>query len=77
MKWRLSLAETLAFGSTVAVLTFWISSTFYTKTEQLSWKADIEGRIQSIETKIGSIENNVTGIRADVAYIRGRLEPKN
>lgn len=72
LKWRLTLAETLGFGFTVATLVLWLSNTFQSRDEGYK----IEKRVENLEIKISNLSDGINSIAKDLSYIRGRLEPK-
>lgn len=76
MKWNMSLAETLAFGMTVAVFVVWALSFFQTKDDAKEWKSNVEVRMGKIESEVSSMRGSMEIIGRDVSYIRGRIEPK-
>lgn len=71
LSWRLSLAETLAFGATVATLVLWLSEKFLLKEDGNK----LETRVAAIEGEISQLKTGMGQIAVDVSYIRGRLEP--
>lgn len=73
LRWKLSLAETLAFGSTVAIIIVFAFSNFSSKTESQA----IERRVENLERQMSSMKDDLSTIKSSVEYIRGRLEPKN
>lgn len=73
LKWRLTLAETLAFGVTVATLVLWLSDKFQSKDEGFK----IEKRVENLEIKISNLSDGINSIAKDLSYIRGRLEPSS
>lgn len=77
LKWRLTLAETLAFGVTIVSVTLFMVQNFQSKEDAEAWKIAIESRISSLESKMDSFQESQSKIAVDVSYIRGRLEPKN
>lgn len=72
LSWKLSLAETLAFGSTVAIVIIFAFGNFTSRSEALV----LEKRIESLERQMGLMKDDLSHIRATVEYIKGRLEPK-
>jgi len=72
LKWKLTLAETLAFGATLTVIITWMSTNYQSKSEALK----LENRIERVETEISQMRDGINKISADVSYIRGRLEPR-
>lgn len=73
LKWKLSLAETLAFGSTVAVVMVFAFSNFSSKTESQA----IERRVENLERQMGSMRDDISAIRASTEYVKGRIESSN
>lgn len=69
LNWKLSLAETLSFGITIAVLVFFITNNFQSKEEG----AKLENRIQNVERDLASLRSGVNQIAVDVSFIRGAL----
>lgn len=72
LKWKLSLAETLAFGVTVAVMVVWLSTNYQSKADALK----LEARIERVEFEMTQMREGINGIARDVSYIRGKLETK-
>lgn len=72
LSWKLSLAETLAFGSTVAIVIIFAFGNFTSRSEARV----LEKRIESLERQMGLMKDDLSHIRATVEYIKGRLEPK-
>ena len=72
LKWKLTLAETLAFGVTVAVMVVWLSTNYQSKAEALK----LENRIERVELEMSQMREGISNISKDVSYIRGRLEPR-
>lgn len=72
LKWKLTLAETLAFGVTVAVMVVWLSTNYQSKAEALK----LESRIERVELEMSQMREGISNISKDVSYIRGRLEPR-
>lgn len=73
LAWKLSLAEALAFGCTVAAIVAFSFGNFTSKSEAQA----SERRIENLEKQLGSIKDDMSHIRATTEYIKGRLEPKN
>lgn len=73
LSWKLSLAETLAFGCTVAAVVAFSFASFTSKTEAQS----LEKRIENLERQVSLMKDDLSHIRATTEYIKGRLEPKN
>lgn len=73
LSWKLSLAETLAFGVTIITVVLWLSDRFLSKEDG----SKLEGRVAAIESEISQIKSGMSNIAIDVSYIRGRIEPKN
>lgn len=73
LKWKLTLAETLAFGVTVAVMVVWLSTNYQSKAEALK----LENRIERVELEMSQMREGINKISTDVSYIRGRLEPRS
>ena len=72
LKWKLTLAETLAFGATLTVIITWMSTNYQSKSEALK----LENRIERVETEISQMRDGIDNIARDTAYIKGRLEPR-
>lgn len=72
LQWKLSLAETLAFGCTIAVLVFFITKNFQSKDDA----AALEKRIERVENELSSVKDALYKIDSNVSYIKGRLEPQ-
>lgn len=75
-RWRMSLAETLAFGVTIVTITLYAHDRFLSKSDADEWKKGIEGRVEVLEGRIEKLTESNSKIAVDVSYIRGRLEPK-
>lgn len=73
LKWKLTLAETLAFGVTVAVMVVWLSTNYQSKEDA----SKLEGRIERVELEMSQMREGISNISKDVSYIRGRLEPRS
>ncbi len=73
LKWKLTLAETLAFGITVAVMVVWLSTNYQSKSDALK----LENRIERVELEMSQMREGISNISKDVSYIRGRLEPRS
>lgn len=73
LKWKLTLAETLAFGVTVAVMVVWLSTNYQSKAEALK----LESRIERVEMEMSQMRAGINQIASDVSYIKGRLEPRS
>ena len=73
LQWRLSLAETLSFGITIAVLVYFVTDKFQSKEDAQK----LERRVEKVETEISQVKEGINLISKDVSYIRGRLEPKS
>lgn len=73
LSWKLSLAETLAFGCTVAAVVAFSFGNFTSKSEAQA----LEKRIENLERQLGLMKDDLSHIRATTEYIKGRLEPKN
>jgi len=72
LAWKLSLAETLAFGCTVAAVVAFSFGNFTSKSEAQA----LDKRIENLERQSASIKDDLSVIRSDVSYIRGKLSPK-
>lgn len=70
--WKLSLAETLAFGCTVASVLIFTFGNFTSRSEAQA----LEKRIESLERQMHLMKDDISAIRASTEYIKGRLEPK-
>lgn len=68
--WKLSLAETLAFGSTVAIIIVFAFGNFTSRTEAQA----IEKRVEILERQIHSMKDDLSAIRASTEYVKGRIE---
>lgn len=73
LSWKLSLAETLSFGATIAVLVFFITNNFQSKEDGIV----LEKRIERVENELSGMKETLSEINAGISYIKGRLEPKN
>lgn len=73
LAWKLSLAETLSFGITVAALVIFATSNFQSKEDGYK----LEKRIDRLENELSNMRTILNQISSDLAYIRGRLEPKD
>lgn len=73
LSWKLSVAETLSFGVTIAALVVFATSTFQSKTDG----EKLEKRIDRLETELSNMRTILTDISNTLSYIRGRLEPKD
>lgn len=73
LQWRLSLAETLAFGVSIAMLVYFITDKFQSKDDATK----LEKRVEKVELEISQVKEGINLISKDVSYIRGRLEPKS
>ncbi len=69
LNWKLSLAETLSFGITIAVLVYFITNNFQSKEDGKK----LEDRIQNVERDLASLRSGVNQIAVDVSFIRGAL----
>lgn len=69
LSWKLSLAETLSFGITIAFLVFFITNNFQSKEDGKK----LEERIQNVERDLASLRTGVNQIAVDVSFIRGAL----
>ncbi len=72
LQWRLSLAETLSFGVTLAMLVYFITEKFQSKEDATK----LERRVEKVEAEISQVKEGISMISKDVSYIRGRLEPR-
>lgn len=73
LSWKLSLAETLSFGATIAVLVFFITNNFQSKDDGII----LEKRIERVENELSGMKETLSEINSGISYIKGRLEPKN
>lgn len=73
LAWRLSLAEALAFGSTVAIIIAFAFGNFPSRSEALA----MEKRVDALERQMGSMKDDLSEIKSGVSFIRGRLEQRN
>lgn len=73
LSWKLSLAETLSFGATIAVLVFFITNNFQSKEDGKV----LEKRIERVENELSGMKETLSEINSGISYIKGRLEPKN
>lgn len=73
LNWKLSLAETLSFGVTIAALVFFVTTNFISKDEGQK----LEKRIDRLEIELSSMRSILTEISNNLSYLRGRLEPKD
>lgn len=65
-------------------VTIWLMTTYQTKTEARSIEdrtakefSEIHNGMVQVWDKINEIQGGMAGVAKDVAYIRGRLEPKD
>lgn len=72
LQWKLSLAETLSFGITVAFFVWFVTEKFQSKEEAFK----LERRVEKVEADISLVKEGISAISKDVSYIRGRLEPR-
>lgn len=72
LRWKLTLAETLAFGVTVAAIVTWLSTNYQSKIEA----SKLETRIERVESEMSQMRDGINRIATDTSYIKGRLEPK-
>lgn len=70
LSWKLSLAETLSFGITIAVFVYFITSNFQSKEDGHK----LEQRIENVERDLASLRTGVNQIAVDVSYIRAKVE---
>lgn len=70
LAWKLSLAETLAFGCTVAAIVAFSFGNFTSKSEAQA----LERRIENLEKQMHYMRDDLTAIRVSVEYVRGRME---
>ncbi len=73
LSWKLSLAETLSFGATIAILVFFITNNFQSKEDGKT----LEKRIERVESELSGMKETLSEINSGISYIKGRLEPKN
>lgn len=73
LSWKLSLAETLSFGISVALLVWFITTNFQSKEDGKV----LEKRIERVENELSGMKETLSEINSGISYIRGRLEPKN
>lgn len=73
LKWKLSLAETLSFGVSIAILVWFIMTNFQSKADGRI----LEKRIERVENELSGMKETLSEINAGISYIKGRLEPKN
>lgn len=73
LSWKLSLAETLSFGATIAILVFFITNNFQSKEDGKV----LEKRIERVENELSGMKETLSEINSGISYIKGRLEPKN
>lgn len=76
LKWRLSIAESLAMAGTAVAIALWAFGTFTSKSEAEETKRVLTARTDALETQMERLTRSVAEIGENVAYIRGRLEPK-
>jgi hypothetical protein len=69
LRWKLSLAETLSFGFTIAIFVYFVTSNFQSKEDGKK----LEDRIQNVERDLASLRSGVNQIAVDVSFIRGAL----
>lgn len=70
LSWKLSLAETLAFGCTMAIVVTFAFANFSSKSEAQA----LEKRIENLEKQMHYMRDDLTAIRVSVEYVRGRME---
>lgn len=73
LQWKLSLAETLSFGLTLAVFVYFVTSNFQSKDDARK----LEQRIEGVERDLANLRAGVNQIAVDVSYIRGLLTGEN
>lgn len=73
LKWKLTLAETLAFGVSLTVIVTWMSANYQSKLEA----SKLEARIERVETEMSQMREGIHNISKDVSYIRGKIENAN
>lgn len=69
LKWKLTLAETLSFGTVIAVFVYFATVNFQSKDDARK----MESRIENVERDISNLRSGVNQIAVDVSYIRGVL----
>lgn len=74
LTWKISIAEALAFGVTVATLTLWVMATFVEKTSAKDFADSVDARFKTQESREARLEGKIDKIEDDVAVIRGILE---
>lgn len=74
LTWKISVAEALAFGVTVATLTLWVMATFVEKTSAKDFADSVDARFKTQESREARLEGKIDKIEDDVAVIRGILE---
>lgn len=77
MSWTMTLAEAVAFATTVLAVTMWITATFVDKSSAREYYDATERRIQRIDTQYERLESKIDKIEDDVAVVRGILEVRN
>lgn len=77
LAWKLSLAESIAFATTIVTILLWVNSTFQSKVEAIEIKKALEDRVSRVELELSNLRRDINAIAVDTSYIRGRLEPKN
>lgn len=74
---QVSLWAAVGAGSTVAVtvagIVIWLFGKFVTRDDH----DEQNDKLEKIDARVTAMEQTMGGIGKDVAYIRGRLEPKN
>lgn len=73
LSWKLSLAETLSFGISVALLVWFVTTNFQSKEDGRV----LEKRIERVENELSGMKETLSEINSGISYIKGRLEPKN
>lgn len=72
-----------AVAATAVAVTLWITSNYQSKSAAKDLEdrmnrelEEVRGSLTSLWNKVNEVQGNMMGIAKDVAYIRGRLEPK-
>lgn len=74
LEWKISLAETLAFGLSLVTLTLWTMATFVEKTSAREFEALVDKRFDAQLVKEVRLEGKIDKIEDDVSVIRGIIE---
>jgi hypothetical protein len=76
ISFRLGPAEIATIVATTCAVILWFQNYFQTKKEAKSYERSNDERVGSLEKTIKENGKIINDINANVAYIKGRLEPK-